>query len=140
MSVRVPPAMRQSIQDLAAAEGISESEMIRVLLQRALRRRAAAHASDPLVEVLHAVLPKYFRNLHNLVAAARYDAVIAREMATGAALAALLATGRTEDQARQIVQATLGRAIKTAAKRMQEMPEPMRDGGLTDAASGGEAV
>lgn len=141
LTVRVPPGLRQAIRDLAGREGLAESVVVRDLLSAAVRKRIGAHAADPLQEALHAVLPKYFKSLHDLVAAARYDAVMARELATSAAFAALLATGRSESQAREILNNTVGRATKVAARRMHQFPEPLREGGgVTDAATGAQTV
>ena len=135
---RISPSLKSKLATAAAAQGMSESEFLRDLLEKGLRKKSAAHAADPLVEALHAVLPRYLRLLHDLVASARYDTVIAREMAQAAAFAAVLATDRTPDEARAIVQTTLGKAAKTAARRMHEHPDWTREAAVTTEPEEGE--
>lgn len=135
---RVPKALKNALKEAAAAQGITESELIRELLQRGLRKKHSAHAVDPLTEALHVVLPRYLRPLHDLVASARYDAIVAREMAQAAALAALMGTGRTADEARIIVQNTMGKAVKTAARRMREHPDWAREAAATTEQEGND--
>lgn len=132
--VRMPAVLREKVRKMAAAEGVYESEWVREALENAVRKKTGGHAADPLTQTLHAVLPRYFQRLHDLVASARYDAIVAREMAQAAALAALLATGRDPEEARRLVQNTLGRATKTASRRMRE-----RLTDLTQEASEGNA-
>lgn len=123
IGVRVPQSLHDQLTKGAAAEGVDLSIFVRDLLSMAIRRKMGAHVTDPLIEALHTVLPRYMQPLHDFVAATRFDAVVAREMAAAAALAAMLATGRSQNEARELVHTTMSRAVKVAGRRVRERPE-----------------
>jgi len=124
ITVRFPRSLADQLRREAERQGLDVSSLIRDLVRQSLQDRAAAGAQAPLVAALHAVLPSYFGPLVDAVVAARFDAVVAREMAQAATMAALLSQdGMTPDRARELVTNTLGQAVKVAKRRVREQPD-----------------
>lgn len=124
ITVRFPEPLAQQLRREAERQRLDVSALIRDYVARGLRERTEQAAYAPLVEALHLVLPAYLDPLVSAVVATRFDAIVARELAQGAALASLLAQpAMTPERARELVTNTLGQAIKVAKKRVREIPE-----------------
>lgn len=119
-SIMFPERQLEELELLAARRRITFSDLVRELVTQQLDHAVASHSLNPMIDALHAVLPSYIRPLHDFVASTRYDSIVARELASAAALAALLATGRPQKEAYDILRATQSKAAKTASRRMRD--------------------
>lgn len=135
ITVRFPRSLADQIRREAARQRVDVSVLIRDLVRQGIQGSAASGVQAPLIEALHSVLPAYVGPLAEAVVAARFDAVLARELAQAAAYAALLAQpAMTQERAREIVTNTLGQAIKVAKRRVREQPDlslEQKDGAMS---------
>jgi hypothetical protein len=124
LTLRIPVVLLNGIEQMAARANVPVAVIARDLLQKGVTDKASAAAQAPLIEALHAVLPSYFGPLAEAVVAARFDAVMAGEMAQAAAMSSLLnQDGMTVDRAREVLTNTKGQAAKVAKRRVREKPE-----------------
>lgn len=124
LSVWLPSKLMHQLRSLAAAQGDPVAAVVRDLLARSLRRKAAEGAADPLTDTLHTVLPAHLGPIAEMVAAARFDAIMARELARETLIGALRLGGVTMDRAVEGANAAVGRAAKVAARRLRDEPRP----------------
>ena len=63
----IPETMYQAIRDKAVREGVSQSEIIRQLMDRGLGEDAASAATPVLESLLDSILYKYFQGLPQIL-------------------------------------------------------------------------
>lgn len=124
ITVRFPSDTVKKLQKMAATQNTDVSVLVRDFVNQGLERKASAAAQAPLIQALHDVLPGYFEPLAEAVVATRFDTVMAREMATASVNAVLMYEGElTPEQARELLLNTKGQAVKTAQRRVRELPK-----------------
>lgn len=111
-----PPEELAMVRQVAAGKRTTLAALVRQLVREGPERSAANLAASQVADVVE----RRLEPVMDLLAATRFDAVVARELAAAAARAALIASGYTPDEARKQIDAVLARSAKIAGQRVQQ--------------------